>query len=163
MPEEQTGQGPESPTGEGNEQDTQGQVPGSPPGEGVSPGSPTGTDESGGEGAGTSESDLEFIEKDGVKYYRSFDKHPEWRTLKDTKSAIDSILEDHGFTSMEELTEGLKSGLTLAELIGTTDANKVQDILDKAQKWDSAEEYWAEQEAKEKEAKEKKKQKKRKK
>lgn len=90
----------------------------------------------------------DFVEKDGVKYYRSFDKHPEWRGLKDTKTAVSEILEDNGYADFDELVSDLKTGRSLADLIGTSDANKVQSLLDKAQKWDAAEEYWAEQEAK---------------
>jgi len=95
--------------------------------------------------------ELEFIEKDGVKYYKSFDKHPEWRELKDTKTAMATVLEEHGFNSIEDVVAALQRGNSLADLLGTSDANKVQAILDKADEMDRTKEYWAEKEAERKE------------
>lgn len=90
----------------------------------------------------------DFIEKDGVKYYKAFDKHPEWRELKDNKTAIQGILDENGYRNLDELISDLQSGRSLADLLGTNDANTVQSLLDKSAKWDAAEEYWAEQKAK---------------
>jgi len=91
----------------------------------------------------------DFIEQSGVKYYKGFDKHPEWRELKDAKTSLQTILDEHGYRSLDELHDDFRAGQSLAELLGSTDANQVQAILDKAQKWDAAEEYWAEKKAKE--------------
>jgi hypothetical protein len=95
--------------------------------------------------------DQDFIEKDGVKYYRAFDKHPDWRSLKDSQNELSEILEDNGYASLSELVSDLKAGMSVTELLGTADANKVQALLDKSSKWDAAEEFWAEEEARKKE------------
>lgn len=96
---------------------------------------------------GAGDEDEGFIEKDGVKYYKSFDKHPEWRDLQDTRKSVKGILADNGYNDMSELIADLQAGNSLAELLGTKDAGYVQELTDKATKWEKAEEYWAEQEA----------------
>lgn len=135
----------------------EGAIPDSPPGDpgkGVEPGgTPPPADAPPGDkppvsdpGAGAGEVP-DFVEKDGIKYYKGFDAHPEWRTLKDTKDALSGILEENDYLNLEDLVSDLKTGQSLASLIGTADANRVQALMDKAQKWDAAEEYWAEQES----------------
>lgn len=95
--------------------------------------------------------EVDFVEKDGVKYYKSFDKHPEWRGLKDGSDALNTILADNDYANADELIADLKTGVSLVSLIGTADANKVQAILDKSQKWDAAEAHWAEEAARKQE------------
>jgi len=100
-----------------------------------------------GSGAGDHGTEIpEFIEKDGQKFYRSFDAHPKWRELQDTNKAVRGILEEKGYNDISDLVSDLNDGATLAELLGTRDAAKVQEQLDKAKRWEEAEEYWAEQE-----------------
>jgi len=121
-----------------------------PPGQAgaTPPGTPPGDQPpAGGPGAGTPGEVPDFIEKDGEKYYRSFDKHPDWRGLKDTSTEIKGVLEEHGYLDLNDLVSDLKQGRSLGELLGTMDANYVQGLLDKSQKWDNAESYWAEQKA----------------
>jgi hypothetical protein len=102
-------------------------------------------------GDGKPAAEQDFVEVEGVKYYKSFDKHPEWRGMKDGSDTLNQILEDNGYASQDELISDLNTGVSLASLIGTTDANKVQAILDKAQKWDAAEVHWAEEAARKQE------------
>ncbi len=104
-------------------------------------GSPTDTDD----GAATQkDEDGEFIEKDGQKYYKSFDNHPEWRELKDAKDGFQTLLTEAGFKDKAELVTALKAGTDLTELIGDQDATA---LIEAADNWNRAEQYWAEQDA----------------
>lgn len=87
----------------------------------------------------------DFIEQGGVKYYKGFDKHPDWRSMKDTKDAISEVMERHGYLNVEEAIAELDSGKTLLDLLGTSDAGYVQELIDKAKTLDQYEEYWRQQ------------------
>lgn len=87
----------------------------------------------------------DYVVVDGKRYYSSFDTHPEWRELKDARDGFNDLLEQHGYRSKEELISDLESGVDLKSVIGERDAN---ELVEAANKWAMAEEYWAEQEAK---------------
>jgi hypothetical protein len=99
-----------------------------------------------GEGAvtKTDEDGKTYVEVDGEKFYSSFDTHPEWRELKDAKDEYQGILDRSQFASKEELVAALENGEKLSDLIGEQDA---EALVEAANKWNQAEEYWAEQEA----------------
>ncbi len=140
-----TGQEAGSPPAEGNEGLTADQIAANTAAEaakGQGAGTPTGA----GEGAAT-KTDADgntYVEVDGEKFYSSFDKHPEWRDLKDAKDEFSSLLEANGYSNKDELVTALESGAKLADLIGDQDAAAMQEA---ANNWYKAEEYWAEQEA----------------
>lgn len=127
-PDSQTGTGEgESDTGEVEGEETQ--DTGTETGENAED-APTSEDESQGEDEPESEvktddQGREYIEVDGKKYYQSFDKHPEWRDLKDSQRLIDTIMDEQGFDSPQEIADALKAGMTVQELLDGRDPEEL--------------------------------------
>ncbi len=98
----------------------------------------------GDKGAAEGVEGVDFVTKDGKKFYSGFDKHPEWREMKDGQGELQGILEKNGFKSGAELTAALESGQSLQEVLGDQDA---ATVIEASNNWNKAEEFWAEQEA----------------
>ncbi|MCK5613676.1 hypothetical protein KAR91_68055 [Candidatus Pacearchaeota archaeon] len=143
MPVEKTGQEAGSlPAGETAEQIAANAAAEAAKGQGA--GTPTGDETGKGAVTKTDEDGNKYVEIEGEKFYSSFDKHPEWRVLKDAKDDFQSILDNSQFANKEELITALEKGATLSDLIGDQDA---ATVLEAANKWNQAEEYWAQEEA----------------
>jgi hypothetical protein len=138
MENENSGQGPDSRTGDqvGQETDPTKIV------QGQSADSPTGEK---GKGAGNEDvTEKDFIEIEGKKYYRSFDSHPEWQELKTARDSFNDLLGKNGYKDADELMADLQTGVNLQNIVGDRNA---EELVEAANKWAQAEEYWAEQEA----------------
>jgi hypothetical protein len=60
----------------------------------------------------------------------------------EAKDALQAILDDHGYDSIDELQEEIEKGRTLANLIGDNDAS---EVVKKAQTLDRYEAHWRDQ------------------
>lgn len=72
-----------------------------------------------------------------------YDQDPKWKAARAAEKAVNSLLEKHGFESIEDIEMALDSGSSLSQLIGDRDA---AELLAKAEKLDKYERYWKEQE-----------------
>ena len=72
----------------------------------------------------------------------------EFDKAKVEAKALAGLLEDHGFDSIEDATKALSSGKDLKDQLGETE---LKDILEKANKLDSYEQYWAAEDLKKQE------------
>ena len=73
-----------------------------------------------------------------------FDEHPKWISARATEEKVESILDEHGYGSVDEMLEELVSSKSLQSEVGGRDIKKLvsaQEELDKIHA------YWAEQEA----------------
>ena len=98
----------------------------------------------GDKGAAEGVEGVDFVTKDGKKFYSGFDKHPDWREMKDGQGELQGILEKNGFKDGAELTAALESGQSLQEILGDQDA---ATVIEASNNWNKAEDFWAEQEA----------------
>lgn len=85
----------------------------------------------------------DVTDKDGDKS-SPIDKG-EFEKAKGSAEALSSLLEDHGFDSIEDLKTEMSDGKELKDLLGDADAN---EILAKAKTLDSYEKHWAKEEEK---------------
>ena len=72
----------------------------------------------------------------------------EFDKAKESATALASLLEDHGFDSIEDATKALSSGKDLKDQLGDAD---LKDVLEDAKTKNSWEEYWAAEDLKKKE------------
>jgi len=54
-----------------------------------------------------------------------YDQDPKWKAARAAEKALNTVLQEHGLLDVEELTEALKSGMTLKQLVGSRDAAKL--------------------------------------
>jgi len=74
-----------------------------------------------------------------------------FKAAVEAQESLTSLLEDHGFDSLEDLQEELKSSASLKGKIGSAD---LEEIMKKANTLEKYEEYWASQKEKEKRSEE---------
>ena len=100
-----------------------------------------------GEGAKEDESPASTEEGEGDKEDKEkpppYDQDPKWKAARQSEKQLNDLLEKHGFDSLEDLHEQLEEATSIKEVIGQKDLN---EILEKAQRLEKYEEYWAEQE-----------------
>lgn len=68
---------------------------------------------------------------------------PKYQAALKAQETLNDLMEEHGFDSMEDLTEELNSGKSLKEILGGRDAAK---SMKQVETLESYEEYWAMQE-----------------
>lgn len=126
-----------------------GQEPGSPSGK---EGADTGAEDKGQEATATptvdkgeeaSEADTSTAKPDEGPEKLPYDQDPKWKSARAAEKMLNDLAEKHGIP-MEEIGDMLDAGIELKDIVGNQDAQK---LVEKAQKMDRTEEYWAEQEA----------------
>jgi hypothetical protein len=74
-----------------------------------------------------------------------YDQDPKWKKARAAEARLESILKEHNFLDVEELTDALKNGMTLKQAIGDKDAKKLLEDSEWRQK---VETYWDTEKAK---------------
>jgi len=80
-----------------------------------------------------------------------WDKDPRWKSARTAEKNLSTLLEEHGFESMDDLKSALSNEQSIRDLLGGRDAKKV---LEAAKTLEKYEEHWAAQKMKELEANE---------
>ena len=72
-----------------------------------------------------------------------FDKHPKWKAARNVEKKVESVLEEYGYDSIDEMIEDLSKSQQLQEMVGGKDVRKLLAAQEELEKIHA---YWAEQE-----------------
>lgn len=71
-----------------------------------------------------------------------FDEHPKWKAARAVEAKVETILEEHGYSDLDEMLEDIKGSRELKKTVGKND---IKELLE-AKEWrQKVEAYWAEQ------------------
>jgi len=71
-----------------------------------------------------------------------FDEHPKWQSARATEQKVESIMEEHGYSNLDEMLSDLVSSKGLRQQVGNND---VQELVNAKQELEKIHAYWAEQ------------------
>lgn len=72
-----------------------------------------------------------------------FDDHPKWKSARQTEKKVHSILDEHGYTNLDEMLDDLVQSKSLRDRVGGTDIDELVKAKEELKKIKA---YWAEQE-----------------
>ena len=71
-----------------------------------------------------------------------FDKHPKWQAARAVEAKVEATLEEHGYDTLDEMLEDLKTSRELRQAVGKDDIKELKEAKEWRQK---VEAYWADQ------------------